>query len=341
MMTLCFSGSTLPERWHRRLLRSALQSRDPRKLRLLIAKGLDVNKPVSEVFWDTPLTYSVKAGFLEMVEQLCTAPECDVDLRNRNKHTALDEAFCCWMLGGMNREESKQDVGRRYRILRCLLATGAETLTVQFLDMLVFTVLSNPGTGGGVCVGKLVRAVCERGTEKVRSAVLSILSPYPGTSRLLWALIQCGASPTAYATRGTSTRGPYLPLDNAILLLRACNHPTLLRRIDCDTSAYIDSPAADWFTYKVVLKLLTLSGHKVQGRVMSHCYRNHADIYAWMARYCRSPQRLAHLCRVIVRRHLHPSVPVAVAMDKHMPATIKHCLLFEQLGDMHVKMIEN
>ena len=82
----------------------------------------------------------LQVGYLEVVEALVYMPECDIDQINRNKHSALDEAICAWLLGAGS--EGKQLSGRRYRILRCLLAEGAKHVTVTFLDMLIFSALN-------------------------------------------------------------------------------------------------------------------------------------------------------------------------------------------------------
>ncbi|KAK2176227.1 hypothetical protein NP493_675g03093 [Ridgeia piscesae] len=309
---------TISDLKHRRLLRSAIRACDAPRLRSVLGRGVDVNMAVSDANLDSALTYAVKCCHLETVELLLRESECRLDQRNRHKHTALDEAIYAWLSGQQNR-------ARRYRILRLLLSSGARHLTVTRLHPLVE---ATSGTRAGRhLLDKLVKVVCDSGSDDIKSALLCALASHDATYLCLMTLALHGADPGFYVRR--DLQRPHLPLNNAMLLIRATNDPRVLRRIEADATTNMKD--ARGHRYRQMMKLLTLSGYPLQLYVMMHLRKWHADTYVWVTRYNACPRSLGHIARVAVRTHFRSNVIVGIMGLPHVPEVIKRYLLLDDL----------
>ncbi|KAI0226820.1 hypothetical protein LSAT2_022692 [Lamellibrachia satsuma] len=306
------------ERRHRRLLRSAIHTSDAPRLRSLLKHGVDVNMSVSDANLDSALTYAVKCCHLETVELLVSLSECRLDQRNRSKHTALDEAIHAWLSGQQNR-------ARWYRILRLLLSSGARHLTVTRLDPLVES--TSRTRAGRHLLDKLVKVVCESGSDDVKSALLCALASHDATYLCLMTLALNGADPGFYVRR--DLQRPHLPLNNAMLFIRATNDQRVLRRIEADATSNMKD--AHGHRYRQMMKLFTLSGYPLQLCVMAHLRKFHQDMFVWVTRYNARPRSLRHIARVAVRTHFQSNVIVGIMGLPHIPEVMKRYLLLDDL----------
>lgn len=317
----------VPDRWSRRLLRIAVHSRDIVRIRNLTNKGIDINMIISDVFCDTPLTYSVKYGYLEIVEILVVLPSCRIDQLDRNNHSALDEAIKAWLGGAVMPSEVRPNLGRRFRIIRCLLEAGARHVSVNFLDMVVFSTLSSPG--GFELIGKLVRLFCEKGCVHVKSALLSVIVFYKGTASMIRSLVASAALPSYYVKKNPAQLS--VPMDNALVILRACAQVEILRRIDADTSSSFDCVEKHWTSYLKILRVFTLSGYPLQMFVLNYLYRCHADVYRWLVQYNTNPKPLLHLARNTIRKQMAANVSYALTSLDSIPESMKLYLLYSDV----------
>lgn len=304
-------------------MRTALNKQDTLHLRTLLCKGADVNTVLSDVFNDTPLLYAVKHGALEVVEALLESRQVDLGLRDRSNHTALDEAIRAWFV--LPASEKRYNVGKRYRIIKCLLAVGASNISHNFIDLLVF---SNGNTKAGcLLLSKLVKLFCQKGNGDAKGRLLCILVPYKFATNWVNTLLVSGADPCSVLLRGPA--GLSLPLATAVLLTRACNKPALLARLDRDTGHGLQHLGDQWPLYQEVVRILTLSGHALQLSSMQYLYVNHAETYRWLVDYQTSPSPLKHLCRVAARKELNTNALWAVDKLKALPGPLKHFLIFQ------------
>lgn len=322
-----FRMGNVPDRWSRRLLRIAVHSRDIVRIRHLNNKGIDINMIISDVFCDTALTYSVKYGYLEIVEILAFLPSCRIDQLDRNNHSALDEAIKAWLVGAVMPSEVRPNLGRRFRIIRCLLESGARQLSVNFLDMVVFSTLSSPG--GFELIGKLVRLFCEKGCVHVKSALLSVIVFYKGTASMISSLVASAALPFYYMKKNPAQLS--VPMDNALVILRACAQVEILRRIDVDTSSSFELIEKHWRIYSKILRIFTLAGYPLQMFVLNYLYRCHADIYRWVVQYNTNPKPLLHLARNTIRKQIASNVSFALTSLDSIPESMKLYLLYSDV----------
>lgn len=325
----CF-GSAL-DRLSRRLLRVAVHGRDVARIRQLNAAGVDVNTVISDVFGDTPLTYAVKYGYLEVVETVLSLPGCRVDQLDRNKRSALDEAIRAWLVGAA---DSRQNNGRRFRIVRCLLEAEARQISTAFLDVAVFSALGS--SRGRELVRKLAGSFREKGGSHVKSVLLSVLVSYGGTAAILGPLIASGARPSYYRSKSHTARLT-MPLENALVLLRACARSDVIERVDSDARANLLERSSSggndsWPEYSKILRILTLSGRPLQMSVVNHLYRCHADAYRWLTGYRSRPRPLLHLARDAVRRQMADNVSHALTRINTIPKSVKRFLIFSDVG---------
>jgi hypothetical protein len=304
MFACCSMGHLPADRWQRRMLRNAVHSRDVDKIQDVINMGVDINMVISDVFYDTPLTYAIKYGYLEVVEFLVNLAECHVDMKVKNKHTALDEAVGSWLNSASAVHKTKQDQGKYFRILRCLLKRGAKEIAERSLDMVIFSTLN--ATNGKVAIEKLVKVVCQRSCARVQTSLFVVLSRYEQTSFFLRMLLQAGANPSVYLYRDPPR--PYLPFDNALVLIQATNDPKILARVECDASSQLRLVEDQWYKYRHVVRLLQLCGHQIRLAIMSMIYQKHADMYLWTMNYSGQPRRLDHLCRVLIRKQIRENL---------------------------------
>ena len=318
--TLCkflyyFRMDSITERRHRRLLRRTIRTCDTPRLRSLLKHGVDVNMAVSDANRDSALAFAVKCCHLETVELLVSVSDCRLDQRNRSKHTALDVAIHAWLSGQPNQ-------ARWYRIIRLLLSSGARHLTISHLDPLIEST-SRTRTGRHL-LDKLVKVVCDSGCDVVKSALLCALASHDDTYMCLTKLTLHGADPDFYVSR--HLHRCHLPLDNAMLLIRATNDRRVLSRIETNTTA----SGNDAHKYRHMLKLLTLSGHPLQLCAMMHLRKWHIDMYVWVIRYHARPRSLLHIARVAVRTHFQSNVIFGIAGLPNLPQSIKHYLLLDE-----------
>ena len=147
------------QRRTRRLLRSAVRDRDVLTLRRLLddVEINDVmNASLSDVMSCSALAYAARCGYLEVVEALIDMPGCHVDRVDRTKRSAIDEAIGAWAAAALDGGGRRQhDSGRRYRIVRRLLAAGARSLSRPALDAVLSAALN--GDRGRQFVRKLVK----------------------------------------------------------------------------------------------------------------------------------------------------------------------------------------
>jgi len=324
---LLYRMGNVPDRWSRRLLRIAVHSRDIVRIRQLTNKGIDVNMIISDVFCDTALTYSVKYGYLEIVETLAVLPSCRIDQLDRNNHSALDEAIRSWLVGAVMPSEVRPNLGRQFRIIRCLLEAGARQLSVNFLDMVVFSTFSSPS--GFELIGKLVRLFCEKGCIHVKSAFLSVIVFYKGTASMIRSLVASAALPFYYIKKNPAQLS--VPMDNALVILRSCAQVEILRRIDADTSSRSDCTEKHWTTYSKIILIFTLAGHPIQMFVLNYLYRCHADVYRWLVQYNTNPKPLLHLARNAIRKQIAANVSFALTSLHSIPESMKLYLLYSDV----------
>ena len=327
LFVLCvfFRGDLSENREERRSLRKAIHNRDPGRLCSMVLAGVDVNQVISEVFRDTPLSYAVKCGFLEVVETLVRMPQCMLDLNDRGHHSPLDEAVRAWLLGAGAPSEVRQLLSKRYRILKCLLEAGASNLTPSSLDMLVFSTLNM--VSGHLLINKLVNLFCDKATQSVLCVLFATLAAYKNTTPYLVKLAHHGAHPTSYLYRHPPR--PTLPPDSAMTLLKLSNHPALLTRVETHACSSLARIEAEWCHYRPFVKLLTLCGHRLQASLLQHLYRHHAKMYRWIYRYRRGPPPLLHICRTVVRTNLTPNILTACSR-LYLPQPLLSFLLYEE-----------
>lgn len=129
----------------RRLLRSAVRNRDVHTLRRLFddVNISDVmNVALSDAMSCSALAYAARCGYLEVVEALVDMPGCHIDRVDRAKRSALDEAIGGWAAVALDAGGQRQhDRGKRYRIVRRLLAAGARSLSRPSLDAVLSSAL--------------------------------------------------------------------------------------------------------------------------------------------------------------------------------------------------------
>jgi len=147
------------QRTTRRLLRSAVRDRDVLTLRRL-SNEVDINDVMNAALSDamsrSALAYAARCGYLEVVEALVDMPGCHIDHVDRAKRSAVDEAICAWAAAALDGGERRQhDRGKRYRIVRLLLAAGASSLSRPALDAVLSSALD--GDSGHQFVRKLVK----------------------------------------------------------------------------------------------------------------------------------------------------------------------------------------
>ncbi len=311
----------IPDGHQRRILRSAVHNGDTAKLKNLVNKGIDINTVISEAFWDTPLTFAVKYGYLEVVEFLVSHPMCKINEKDRNNHSALDEAIKGW-LQGMCKAGEKHNSAKRYRILKCVLSAGTTEVTSSFLDLIIYSCLNS--LKGHRKLEKLVKVICDKGQPEIKSVTYSVFMTYKFTHDYLLKLLEAGAIPEYYLIKEPAR--PFMPLENAFLLLRATNNSEMLSRIECDTSCFMKSSHKMWVNYQHLLRLLTICGYALQLYIMNFLYCDHATFYKWVTAYRSTPKPLHDLCRVAVRQHLHPNVLVGVHKLPSLPESIKSYL---------------
>jgi len=134
------------QRTTRRLLRSAVRDRDVLTLRRLLA-DVDVNDvmnaALSNAMSCSALAYAARCGYLEVVETLIDMPGCHIDNTDRTTRSALDEAIGAWAAAALDDASRRQhDCGKRYRIVRRLLAAGARSLSRPALDVVLSSALN-------------------------------------------------------------------------------------------------------------------------------------------------------------------------------------------------------
>jgi len=145
----------------RRLLRSAVRDRDMLTLRRLLADVTihDVNAALSDATSCSALSYAVRCGYLDVVEALIDMPGCHVDRVDRTQRSAIDEAIGAWAAAEMDSRGRRQhDCGKRYRIVRRLLASGIHSLSRPALDGVLSSAFG--GDSGQQFVHKLVKVIC-------------------------------------------------------------------------------------------------------------------------------------------------------------------------------------
>ena len=143
----------------RRLLRSAVRDRDVHTLRQLFddVNINDVmNVAISDAMSWSALAYAARCGYLEVVEALIDMPGCHIDRVDRAKRSAVDEAIGAWAAAALDGDGQRQhDRGKRYRIVRRLLAAGARSLSRPALDAVLSSALDCDNGQQFVC--KLVK----------------------------------------------------------------------------------------------------------------------------------------------------------------------------------------
>lgn len=340
-----------------------MRNGDVNKIKSLISKGCDVNTIVSDVYQDTVLIWSVKHSFLEIVELLVQVPGCQLDLRDRYQHSALDEAIKAWLNGTGTKSspatptcphtsfskhlplrqqssgstkscsstsslrDSKLQLGGRYRILKCLLEAGGQQVSVTHLDMLVFRTLSVPI--GPTLVEKLAKLVSERGHKVIQSVLLSVMVSYKHTHDSMKLLLEAGANPSYYLTKEPAR--PFMPVENALLLLTASNDQQLLCRIECDTTGQLQQVGdLQWEQLQHVLRLLVVCGHSLQLYVRAYLRDNHSDFYVWVLKQDQKPRSLKSLTRIALRKSLYPNVLYAANRLSSLPEGLQNYLLFPE-----------
>ena len=319
------SMGNMVHRYSRRQLRTAVHGRDVTAIQYLVNKGVDINTVISDVFCDTALSCAVKSGYLEVVEVLVEMPECRVDQRDRNKCSPIDEAIRSWMTSSST--ETRHNIGKRFRIVRRLLEVGAKDLNATSLDILVFSAVKT--IAGRDIVGKLVKLVCQKGSVHVKSVVLSVVISYRRTSTMVSALLLADSQPLYYLLKDPARL--FMPVDNALVLIRATGDSQMLNRIECDTVGNLELVESSWSESRLVMCLLTLAGCQLQLYILNYLYSHHAGVYQWVIGYNSGPKSLLHLSRVAIRRHLEPNVIAALGRLHVLPEPLKLFLLFSDL----------
>lgn len=309
-------------------LKKALNHEDLDSIQTLLKEDSDVNIVLSNVFQDTPLFYAIKHGSLEVVELLLQAKKLDLDQKDRSNHTLLDEAICIWLTSGVTVTKEKQfSVGKRFRIIKCLLVRGAHSVTHTFLNVLIIS--HGNTTTGRQMLSKLVRLYCAKANFRAKDNLLSALMPHKFASEWIKQLLLHGANCSilvkAYILKAS------LPLANAIVLTKAANKPMLLQCIETDTCHGLLNAGSQWAAYKTLIHLLILAGHTLGPSSMRHLYCNHARTYVKLVRYESSPKPLKDLCRSTVRFSLGRNVFWGVNQLKEIPDPLRSLIALEEL----------
>lgn len=324
------------------MLRAVLHSQDVNKFELLLRDGLDVNAVVDNVFWETPLMYAVKHGHLEIVEKLLANGRCRLDCHDRSGHTALDEAVGVWLLGATGLStESKQYRGRRFRVLRCVVAAGAARLATSSLDNILYS--CHNSRSGLNAVDKLVRVVCQRGAPQLKTDLLLALLSHAKMSRCLRCLLISGADPLRFANATFLCQ--HIPEENAIVLIKASNDEGILGKIErymrLPRALNENRPAGVAISLPTIrgsgslrpreaIHLLLLSTHSLNLQTLHYLRRHQAALYKLAVTFIREPRPLRYLARVVVRKHCSPNVYAAVKQLRGVPLSVKTFLIFEE-----------
>ena len=353
-----------------------MRNSDITKIKTIICKGCDVNAEVSDVYQDTALTWSVKNGHLEVVEFLVGIPECDLDVKDRNHHTALDEALKRYLnaaslvpaepssgsvcisssqsIGvpcdsaktvtfadqdiafvrerpvkcGANEHDTgslKLHLATHFRIIKCLLEAGASIISSTSLDMAVYKVLAS----GRTFLTKLSKLVAQKGHPHVKSILCSVLVTYGATHDCIKSLLDAGADPCCYLTKEPSR--PFMPMENALLLLRVSNDQTLMSRIECDTTGCLNQMGDQEIgQLLIVLRLLVICGHSLQLYVMNFLQERCPGFYMWVTHKRSNPLTLKNLARIKIRQTLKPNVLHCYDSITSIPSELKMFLLLSE-----------
>ena len=216
----------------------------------------------------------------------------------------------------------------RYRILRCLLSSGARHLSPGYVHLQLVSALTRD-TGVQV-VFKLAKLVTQHGRISVRNHIFSSLCPCPSVHSSLLTLLLSGVNPVAYLSMQTTSN--QMTLETAILLVAASNNTRLLERIDKEVSSNLceNTNRQNWSCCESLLVCLTISEHKLHHFVMDYLYHNHAHTYLFIANYYKNPRQLGQLCRYLVRLNMRPNTFLGVMALDILPETLKRYILFDR-----------
>jgi len=107
-----------------------------------------INAALSDAMPCSALAYAARCGYLDVVEALVDMPDCQIDRLDRTKRSAVDEAISGWATSALDGAGRRQhDRGKRYRIVRRLLAAGARSLSRPALDAVLSSALHTAGSG--------------------------------------------------------------------------------------------------------------------------------------------------------------------------------------------------
>ena len=313
--------NSFSDRWNRRALRNALQSRDSAKIKAVIARGQDVNATMSDAFSDTPLIFAVRKGYLDIVEVLLQLPGTKVDQLHRNQHSALDEALHIFLTSS---HSNKQVAASMYRIIKCLLSSDAMALNFSYLDASIFSVINSKA--GQARLQRMVKVSGSHGSVQVKSSILGVLIQYHGLSSQIKFLLSKGANPCYFIDKMATVHN--FPLQNAIVVVEyGSSNIRLLHLVHHCTVFRLSKISREWSKYRILFHHLVQLGMKLQLSVMAYLFANHPSFYKWVVHYESQPKSLLYLCRNRVRRQMNGSIIYCVDHIPMFPDSLKEILV--------------
>ena len=290
-------------------------------LKNLLFRGIDIDMIICEDCGDTPLIRAVQYGHLDMVRMLIQYG-CDLDRMNTHNHTALDDAISYWCVVKTNPRADIGAVENRYKIMRCILGSGAEILSTTLLDMHIFT--------NRDIIEPLVQVFCGSGCVELQSLLLSVLVPYNRTEQSVRNLLLSGAYPEIYLYKYPAR--PYMPLLNAELMIQATNNLRVLNRVVCDITCYIKFSTMEIqmiLKYETLLQMLILAGCQLDPFVVQFMSETCPTLYSWFILFSTQPKTLKHLSRMKVRDCCHGNIIHGVEKMDALPKVIQGYLLLK------------